>query len=81
MYHVLCEPKRLYLAWQSSIFASEHFILTKDSKDSPWTQFQMRRLHSFGEEYAQMVLEILIQSKVDPCLRSIFPFETSLNQC
>lgn len=81
MYHVLCGPKRLYLAWQSSIFASEHFILTKDSKDSPWTQFQMSRLHSFGEEYAQMVLEILIQSKVDPCLRSIFPFEKSLNQC
>lgn len=60
MCHVLCELKRLYLAWQSGIFASEHFILAEDSKDSPWTQFQMNRLHSFGEEYAQMVLEILI---------------------
>lgn len=56
-----CVIPRLYLAWQISIFALEHFILAKDSKDSPRTQFQMSRIHSFGEEYEETVLEIEIQ--------------------
>ena len=54
---------RLYLAWQISIFALEHFILAKDSKDSSRTQFQMSRIHSFGEKYEETVLEIEIQPK------------------